>query len=67
MALRILDKNKKDTKVAISQFNYAPKPKNYQVQIIGVKEARKGYPNRRVGITKKMAERIALNYMRRKK
>ena len=61
----IWDIKKPETKIAVSKFDYSPKPKNWEVQITGLSEARKGYPNSKVGITKSQALAFAKSYMRK--
>ena len=55
---------KNDTQASIGVFDFSPKPRNYQVQITSVVEARKGYTNSKVGITKKEAMRSLRKYMK---
>jgi len=54
-----------NSKVDVSKFYHSPKPKNWQVQITSKEQARKGYPNSKVGITKKEALKKAHNYMKK--
>ena len=53
-----------NSKVSVSKYDYSKSPKNWQVQITSTEEARKGYPNSKVGITKSQALAYARSYMR---
>ena len=56
-----------NSKVSVSKYYYSKPPKNWQVQITSVKQALKGYPNSKVGITKSEALKIAKSYMKKNK
>ena len=58
--------HKDNTQVSVNKWNYGPKPKNYQVTVTSKSEARKGYPNTEVGISKKEALRRMNKYMKSK-
>lgn len=58
--INILD----NTQVSVDKFDFSPKPKNYQIQITSVSEARKNYPHSKVGITKKEAIKRLNFYMK---
>jgi len=53
-----------NSSIQVSKYFHSKAPKNWRVGIYSVKQALKGYPNSKVGITKKEALKIAKNYMK---
>jgi len=58
---------KDNTQIAISKWDYSKKPNNWAFYAHGMKEAKKGYPSQRLGVTKKQAIKYLKLYMRKHK
>lgn len=56
---------KNQTQASVGRYFHSARPKDWEVQITGISEARKGYPNSKVGITKKEALRRLNSYMKK--
>ena len=56
---------KDNTQVSVGKFDFSKRPRNYQFIVSSIKEARKGYPNTKVGITKKQAMTKLKQYMKK--
>ena len=57
--------HKNETQASVGKYFHSAKPKNWEVQITGKEEARKGYPSSKVGITKKQALKRLKSYMKK--
>jgi hypothetical protein len=55
---------KDNTQIAISHWDFDKKPKDWQFTAHSVEEARKGYPNNKLGITKQEAIKCLNKYMK---
>ena len=56
--------HKDETQVSVSRWDFDVRPRNWQFNAFSVREARKGYPNNEIGITKKEALKRLNKYMK---
>ena len=55
---------KNNTQVSVGKWDFDKAPKNYQFNAHSVEEARKGYPQQKLGVTKKQALNAMRKYMK---
>lgn len=63
--IQYISKKGGDTQISVTQWDFSKPPKNWQFNVYGKEEARRGYPRQRLGIKRKQALKLLKSYMRR--